>query len=298
MIRLLLASQEELHGRFTPAWQRRLKQSAHSIPFRGWMASDTPWPFVRASYRQDTGSDPDSQRTWLRLDPSNAMPDINGIRMLAYGEMLNISDAEHQALVQTLRPMLEAQDIALDWPVTSRAYLGLPLTVPQATALRTSPTWDVLGEDLLDYFPGPSGDALAKRLRGLMNELQVELHDHPVNQGRRQRGLPAVNVLWPWTDESTHDKVALLESWNLVSPDSEWRAVWAMGGAHVQHRISVAELDLQGDTVIDLRDQRRCSSLEREWLDPLWAQTRGRMQLQLGDSVFRLSPLDRLKFWR
>jgi hypothetical protein len=31
-----------------------------------------------------------------------------------------------------------------------------------------------------------------------MNELQMLLHDHPVNQAREERGEPVINSLWFW----------------------------------------------------------------------------------------------------
>jgi hypothetical protein len=35
-------------------------------------------------------------------------------------------------------------------------------------------------------------------LRRLMTEVQMVLHEHPVNQQRAQRGVPALNALWFW----------------------------------------------------------------------------------------------------
>lgn len=38
----------------------------------------------------------------------------------------------------------------------------------------------------------------ASRLRAWLNEMQMLLHGHPVNQDRQAAGLPAVNSLWLW----------------------------------------------------------------------------------------------------
>ena len=38
----------------------------------------------------------------------------------------------------------------------------------------------------------------AVRVRALVNELQMLLHEHPVNERRAARGLPAVNSVWLW----------------------------------------------------------------------------------------------------
>ncbi|MEZ5740931.1 MAG: hypothetical protein R3E68_16755 [Burkholderiaceae bacterium] len=49
------------------------------------------------------------------------------------------------------------------------------------------------GRRLDQYMPaGPD----ARRLRALLNEMQMLWHEHPVNEGRRDRGEPPVNALW------------------------------------------------------------------------------------------------------
>lgn len=52
-----------------------------------------------------------------------------------------------------------------------------------------------LGEDLFEHLPqGADG----RRWRVLINEVQVLLHQHPLNAERRTRGLPPINSLWLW----------------------------------------------------------------------------------------------------
>jgi hypothetical protein len=45
----------------------------------------------------------------------------------------------------------------------------------------------------------PRGDHAAE-LKRLMTEMQMLLHDHPVNQQRQRRGIPTINSLWFWGD--------------------------------------------------------------------------------------------------
>lgn len=53
----------------------------------------------------------------------------------------------------------------------------------------------VEGRDVRELLPsGRDG----RMIRRLMNELQMVLHEHPVNVERERRGLLAVNTLWPW----------------------------------------------------------------------------------------------------
>ncbi len=52
---------------------------------------------------------------------------------------------------------------------------------------------EVMGRDIGKYMPsGPHG----MRLQSFLNEVQMLLHDHPINVAREQQGLLPVNSLW------------------------------------------------------------------------------------------------------
>lgn len=52
---------------------------------------------------------------------------------------------------------------------------------------------EVMGRDVSKYMP--SGDH-GMRFQSLLNEAQMLLHEHPLNQARAQKGLLALNSLW------------------------------------------------------------------------------------------------------
>jgi hypothetical protein len=54
---------------------------------------------------------------------------------------------------------------------------------------------DALGRDVFDRLPRGPGSGAVRRL---LNEIQMVLHDHPVNRARVSRGLAPVNSVWPW----------------------------------------------------------------------------------------------------
>lgn len=65
-------------------------------------------------------------------------------------------------------------------------------------------------------------DAAAKRWRQLLNEIQMLLHTHPVNQAREAAGLLVVNGLWAWGGGAIQvdsPKALLRENW-LFEGDS------------------------------------------------------------------------------
>jgi hypothetical protein len=55
--------------------------------------------------------------------------------------------------------------------------------------------WALSRRKLSDYLP--AGDAM-RPWRRLWMQIQMALHDHPVNQRRQTRGLPIVNAFWWW----------------------------------------------------------------------------------------------------
>jgi hypothetical protein len=57
------------------------------------------------------------------------------------------------------------------------------------------PPLELAGADVDSSLPG--GEE-APRLHALMNEVQMLLHAHPVNEAREARGEPAVNSVWFW----------------------------------------------------------------------------------------------------
>ena len=83
------------------------------------------------------------------------------------------------------------------------------------------------GHNLRDLMPaGPDG----ARVRSLMNELQMLLHEHPVNVKRAVRGVPDVNSLWLW-GFGTATQPAGRQLPPLFTDDSWLAGLWRAHGA-------------------------------------------------------------------
>lgn len=128
---------------------------------------------------------------WLSADPAWVEPDMNGVRLLACGQ-LRLSMGEAQAFATMLRPAFDEAGMHLEVSAPDRWHLRLPAdtSLPNFAAPEQA-----LGEDLSQHLPqGAEG----RRWRVLLNDIQVLLHQHPLNAERRTRGLPPVNSLWLW----------------------------------------------------------------------------------------------------
>ncbi|MGP1666622.1 MAG: phosphoglycerate mutase, partial [Rhodanobacter sp.] len=136
--------------------------------------------------------------TWLSADPAWVRPDINGVRLMACGR-LQLSMADAQALAEPLKPIFGDAGMLLEVSSPDRWHLRLPPGSP--LPVFSSPE-QVLGEDLLQHLPqGPEG----RRWRVLLNDVQVMLHQHPLNAQRHAQGLQPVNSLWLWGGGSLPD---------------------------------------------------------------------------------------------
>jgi hypothetical protein len=142
-------------------------------------------------------------------------------------------------------------------------------------------------------------------VRRLMTELQMVLHEHPVNERRARDDLPAINAIWLWGvgeltglppmsvtaasgDEPYLRGICQLLSQRCESAPSDADALLSSAAAHAKEVavIEVSNLD----------------TLERDWLVPLAAALgRGKLaqlNLVLSEWSLSVSRTELLKLWR
>ena len=152
----------------------------------------------------------------------------------------------------------------------------------------------------------PAGDAAATFHR-LQSEIQMLLHEHPVNQQRRQSGKPAINTLWLWGG----GKLIAGESGALpllISNDSLFTGYWASRGQSCTpwRRDSGAIAEAPGrDVVITVPggpgadESGALQELLSRLRTMLKAGQAGKLTLFFGsDIVVRIGRRDGMKFWR
>jgi hypothetical protein len=165
------------------------------------------------------------------------------------------------------------------------------------------------------------GGEAGRRWSRLLNEAQMLLHSHPVNQAREARGDPPVNSLWLWG--AGHAPQGLKGRWQSVSagdplplglakavgaqprtlPPSaqEWLAGTAQEGRHLILLDALrAPLALGQDA-----EYRECIDLlEKRWFAPLLAALRagriGMLTVQVPDAAASFETIrgDLRRFWR
>lgn len=246
---------------------------------------------------------------WMRADPVHLRPDRRGA-VLMDASVLALDTRDALALAAEIKPLLEAAGHQLEVPCTDRWYLRLD-ALPD---LHTTELARVTGGDITAALPW--GDHAVQWLR-LLNEIQVVLHQSPVNGERAARGLPAVNSLWFWGCGATPTPDP--HRWQRVHGDDLFlRGLVELGGnvclpppAHATDCLA----DGAGATLVVLDDCARpaayqdveswaaaITDLERRWFAPLLAGLRGHriahVTLIADGLEIGIGPRDLLCLWR
>lgn len=261
------------------------------------------WSPAALSRHRDVGDAADA--VWLRADPAYVRPDINGARLLAYGEALSPTREETDAMLSALRPLFGDRGFALDAPMPTRWYLRLS---PGAQWPEFSEPEAALGEDMFEHLP--HGDA-ARAWRALLNEAQIALHQHPANEQRRSRGQPPINALWVWGGGRMPDRVRVAAP--CVRSDDETLRDCAFAArvpdaplpprfaAESEGAARASAAGMPG--LYDLHRARDLKRFQDDWLRPaLTALRSGALSTLMLDAAdgrrLRLRAAQRWRFWR
>lgn len=239
------------------------------------------WPM--AAITRSLDADDAHLHSWLRADPAHVRPDMTGARVLAVGE-LGLSGDEANALVAPLRALFGDAGFPISAPHPARWYLALPR---EARLPAFSPPEAVLGDDLFSHLPdGPDG----RRWRALLNEAQILLHNHPVNQARAAAGRITANSLCFWGAGRLPDRVSCALP-HVASVEPCLTALARLAGANSDGS--------RDELLLDLRAERDWSKVESALLEGLDSAVRRGMQLDFADGArYAFVARQRWRFWR
>lgn len=229
--------------------------------------------------------------TWLSADPAWVQPEMNGVRLLACGQ-LQLTMDEALAFVDALRPAFADAGIDLQITTPDRWHLRLPANTPLPDFAAPE---QALGEDLSQHLPqGAEG----KRWRVLLNDIQVLLHQHPLNTARRARGLAPVNSLWLWGGGALSSPLPSTLT-GVISDDLLLTALADRSGIKVLARTEQHVAAAANGWLIDLQDLP-ISEIESVWLPALESVLRRQsLQLHFADGErWQHKPQHRWRFWR
>lgn len=305
---LLLPARTRFTGQSIPEWLARVLGRADAVAMseageraqlsRHFELLPRGWPVAALTRSCDAGDADTAQ--WLRADPVWIRPDINGARMFACGEGLQLSQADADALLPALRTLFGDAGFPIDAPSPARWYLRLPV----GARLPSFPSAnEVLGMDLFEVLAevGDAPDPGMRRWRSLLNEAQIVLHNHPWNAQRSAAGKPPVNSLWFWGGGVLPDQVTTRHA-QAASDDALLQALASNAGL-VPLALPSRFVASDVDSLWDLRDSRDLAALAGDWLQPpIAALDSGALRslhLDFGDGAgYLLTKSQRWRFWR
>ena len=264
-------------GSLRYAWDRRDLALAALRPWqRGLLAAlELPasgFPSAAVSASGSVDGNMDSQGSgWLHAEPVHFIAGLDRLSFLALQGEAAVSAVERAALEPMLAEHLRASSCELHsiespapaWLIAADRAFDAPNVMtacPDAAA----------ANELERVMPrGPQAGAL----RRLMTELQMLLHEHPVNDARARRGLPAINALWLWGTGA----IALLQSHKMLPPafgdEPYLNGIYKLHGQSVQAvpgtcnellcAIATAQRALAVVPVAEI------DLLETQWIEPL-----------------------------
>ncbi|MGD9597313.1 MAG: hypothetical protein AB7G76_02955 [Steroidobacteraceae bacterium] len=227
---------------------------------------------------------------------------VDHVRMPSAGWLALEAD-ETAVLAADFTRVFEGTGHALT-PAGSEGFL---LTGVSTAAITHDPA-RVLGGDIAPWLPTGEG---AAPLRRIGTEIEMWLHEHPVNRTRVRRGAAPLAGLWLWGGESPapaapaqpHDRVGTGLP-RGYGGDSWLRGLWQAGGRTLDgpgRAFAELELARDADTVVVVRegvDDR----VAAHWVDPALAALAARridtVEVVADERVFRYRRFDLVKPWR
>ena len=171
-------------------------------------------PVAALTHVCDRESKPQDEYYWLLTDPVTMWADMAQVFMTSHG-FADLDPIERNEIENTIRAVLleEGIDLHSDHPERWCIALGEPLD------FEFTPLDEALGMDVADALPDHPE---ARYWRRILNEIQVALHQCPVNVRRRQLGKQEINSVWFWgggfiPDAAPHDLIDTVYSTHPVT---------------------------------------------------------------------------------
>ncbi len=231
-------------------------------PFYG-VARQTDWPFA-ALRAAALGIDPGADY-WLAADPVTLEAGRDDLRLA--GAVTDLAPAEATALMATLNAHFAADALAFVAPRPDAWFVR----TAAVQALATCPLDAAIGRSLRTRLPGGTD---AGRWRRWQSEVQMLLHEHPVNAGRERTGRRPVNSVWFWgggTRPAPSPRALRSYAAGGLAP-----ALAAHAGAPAAPVPAALDAALAGagattTVVVSLDPSGDSGAAERAWAAPAWA---------------------------
>ena len=303
---------ETLLARGTLVRQPALERDAWLCRAFG-VAKQHDWPVAPLTLAAD-GVDP-QHYYWLHTDPVELRMEHS--RLVLARAVTDLDATESRELIAALNSHFARDGITLLAPFPRRWYLR----ADRAPEITTTPLVRAVNRDIEAHLP--QGDAALDWHR-VINEAQMVLHEHAVNEAREARGAAIVNSVWLWgggtapavgrprydaawgDDALTRSLAAAagIARHDLAGNGAAW--LTAATAADDDHLLVLDQVSdaLRTGGIAAWREQ--LATLERDWMAPLASALRAGKISVIGLAACNsgnlleatLAPLQRWRLWR
>ncbi|HKU00500.1 MAG TPA: regulator [Paraburkholderia sp.] len=295
-------------------------------------AADDEAPLAPWMLLADGGTPGDA--TWACVQPVHVRIAHDHL-VLIDPASLELADADAAALYAVARPLIEELGVRIEAPTPQRWYLSSEQfgTLAGASPLRAS------GRNIEIWLPHEAHSGQRSRAwMKVQNEVQMAWFEHPVNEAREARGLPAVNSIWfhaqgvlrpvkrafarVRSDAAATRGLALAAGAGLGAAPETFRALAAStdaAPASAPNGAANADAHANGATLVELdpfsaayiqqdwgRWNAAFAQLERDWFAPALAALQAGELAELGVTLcgdtgsvtLSVTRGDLRKFWR
>jgi hypothetical protein len=127
---------------------------------------------------------------WLSIDPVQMIPDRDTL-VLIPAKDLAITKQESEALLDAFNRHFAEDKVQVLYGAPDQWFMQIKQPIDLQSTSLTKAAYQSLNNAY------PRGNA-ANYWRQLINETQMLFYTHPVNEQRRDNGLPEINSIWPW----------------------------------------------------------------------------------------------------
>jgi hypothetical protein len=238
----------------------------------------------------------DGSGSWCLAQPVHLAAGLDHLRMSALGSARPVDDEEAAALAATVSRHFGAGEPAVVAFVDGVWLLRFNTVLE----CRTQPPETVVGHDVHDHMPAGRDGA---RVRSLMNEIQMLLHEHPANVRRARARQPPVNGWWLWGFGSQAPALGgCASNWSLHADDPWLRALWPTTVWPVAATTAVADTLIASTRPPSPDDVEALAIVDAgllSWLAKLVRSGQaGTIDVLAGDRVLTVTRSARWQFWR
>jgi hypothetical protein len=241
----------------------------------------------------------DGTGDWFHAEPIHLAAGMKDVTLVPLRLAAALTTEERRALTSTLQEHLTNDGCDLHPNASNEWLLGSTRpfnvqTVCAEYAMRNE--WSAV-------LPQGAG---AGQVRRLMTELQMLLHDHPINEARVARGVPTVNALWLWGNGAVGSARDVAQSRACYGGDDYLRGIckanrWHAPPSNASIDSALAQVQ-NGTAIVYVVTDPVATEFEERWLSPsLAALKRGaiaRLELVIDEWHLTIDRWQLRKFWR